>query len=351
MRRSYLSLHHESRSIGGRARHFIAIFERRSHSATPSSEPAPFCVPNPAPDSATSVSSQDRQLEISGGWSPGDCSIQVNDPKSTVVDGNDSWGMFMFLLGSAGNNARLRLHNLTISGSNQDFQFGRGAGVNATGFQYLHGKVEIDRVIFSDHHCVGTESAGCALNLSFGIKDAVVRNSLFHHNGAASAAAIRVWVSEDIQPSIRLHNNTFVNNFAEGGQEAAASAMVVLGSDNTVLMYNNILFHNHVLSGSSPVPDIARPSGAILGKHNNIAASAVTWTPDTTGNRSIEPVFAGRANDYRLRGDSPLRDVGFYAGWPTHGLLELGGGPRVLGPTIDLGAFESDVLFNSGFGD
>lgn len=298
------------------------------------------------------MSSKDRSLEISGGWDPVDCSSQVLDPGSTRIEANGSFGLFQALIGSAGGNARLRVHNLTLSGGSSDSTIARGLGLNVSGFQYDHGKVEIDRVVFADHHCSAAESWGCALNLSFGIKEVVVRNSLFHHNSAGGAAAIRAWVTEDIQPVFRLHNNTIVDNYAHAPHVASASAVEFQGADNIILMYNNILFGNRTLNGATPLPDIARPaSGAILGKHNTIAASAVTWTPDTSGNRSIPPVFAGRADDYRLRGDSPLRDAGFFAGAPTHGALELGGGTRVLGPTIDLGAYESDVLFNAGFGD
>jgi len=298
------------------------------------------------------VSSKDRSLEISGGWDPVDCSSQVLDPGSTRIEANGSFGLFQALIGSAGGNARLRMHNLTLSGGSSDSTVARGLGLNVSGFQYVHGKVEIDRVVFADHHCSAAQSRGCALNLSFGIKEVVLRNSLFHHNSAGGAAAIRVWVTEEIQPVLRLHNNTIVDNYAHAPDQAAASAVEFLGGNDTILMYNNILFGNPTLNAPTPLPDLARdPAGPILGKHNTIAASTVTWTPDTSGNRAIPPVFAGRADDYRLRGDSPLRDAGFNAGWPTHGLLELGGGPRVLGPTIDLGAFESDVLFNAGFGD
>lgn len=300
----------------------------------------------------TYVSSKDRSLEISGGWDPQDCSSQVLDPAGTRIEAGGSFGLFNLLIGSSGGNALLRIHNLTLSGGYSDSSVARGLGINVHGFMYVHGKVEIDRVVFADHHCDHGQSRGCALNLSPGLKEVTIRNSLFHHNSAGGAAAIRAWVSVGIQTVFRLHNNTLVDNYAHAPDQAASSAIEFTGDTDTILMYNNILFHNPTLNAPIPLPDLARdPAGAILGKNNTIAASAVTWTPDTSGNRSIPPVFAGRVDDYRLRGDSPLRDSGFNAGWPTHGLLELGGGPRVLGPTIDLGAYESDVLFNAGFGD
>lgn len=298
------------------------------------------------------MSSKDRSLEISGGWDPQDCSSQVLDPAGTRIEAGGSFGLFNFLIGSAGGNARLRIHNLTLSGGYSDSPVARGLGISVNGFMYVHGKVEIDRVVFADHHCDHAQSRGCALNLSSGLKEVVVRNSLFHHNSAGGAAAIQAWVTEDIQPAFRLHNNTIVDNYAHAPDQAAASAIEFLGASDTIRMYNNIVFGNAKLDSPTPLPDLARgPAGAILGRNNNIAAAAVTWTPDTSGNRSIAPVFAGRVDDYRLRGDSPLRDAGYYTGASTHGLLELGGGPRLLGPTIDLGAFESDVLFNAGFGD
>lgn len=298
------------------------------------------------------TSSKDRSLEISGGWDPVDCSSQVLDPGSTRIEANGSFGLFHALIGSAGGNARLRIHNLTLSGGQSDATVARGLGLSVSGFQYVHGKVEVDRVVFADHHCSHAQTRGCALNFSFGLKEVVVRNSLFHHNSAGGAAAIQAWVTEAIQPVFRLHNNTLVDNYAHAPDQARASAVEFLGGTDTIRMYNNILFGNPTLNSPTPLPDLARdPAGAILGKNNSIAASAVTWTPDTSGNRSVAPVFAGRADDYRLRGDSPLRDAGHYTGASTHGLLELGGGPRLLGPTVDLGAFESDVLFNAGFGD
>lgn len=298
------------------------------------------------------LSSKDRALEISGGWDPQNCSSQVLDPASTRIEAAGSFGLFNVIIGSAGGNARLRMHNLTLSGGHSDSQVARGLGINVSGFMYVHGKVEIDRVVFADHHCSHAQSRGCALNFSSGIKEVTVRNSLFHHNSAGGAAAIRAWVTEDIQPVFRLHNNTVVDNYAHAPDQALASAIEFHGASDTLLMYNNIVFGNPTLNSATPLPELGRSAaGAILGKHNNLASSTVTWTPDTSGNRSIPPVFAGRADDYRLRGDSPLRDAGLYYGWPIHGQLELGGGPRVLGPTIDLGAYESDVLFNAGFGD
>ena len=65
-----------------------------------------------------------------------------------------------------------------------------------------------------------------------------------------------------------------------------------------------------------------------------------TPRPSGTGNIDTEPVFINRvASDYRLATNSPCVNAGTNQDWMA-GATDLGGAPRLVGPAVDMGAYE-----------
>ncbi len=141
-------------------------------------------------------------------------------------------------------------------------------------------------------------------------------NCLFFLNSAPSGSAMR---NNDPDPMIRT--STFANN--QGG------AAIRSRRGSSPNLENSIVFGNGggSLSGdatSSPVVSYSDIEGGFPG----------------TGNLNLDPLFVDPANDdYHLAASSPCIDAGFNdPGLPT---TDLDGGPRIVGGTVDMGAYEA----------
>ncbi|NLC80656.1 MAG: hypothetical protein GX748_05685, partial [Lentisphaerae bacterium] len=97
-------------------------------------------------------------------------------------------------------------------------------------------------------------------------------------------------------------------------------------------LYNSIIFGNtdvDVESGTATVVTNCCTGGGLSPGEGNIAA---------------DPLFVDAANgDYRLRADSPCRDTGDVIFTFEPEGTDFAGGPRVIGPQVNMGAFESCV--------
>ena len=85
-------------------------------------------------------------------------------------------------------------------------------------------------------------------------------------------------------------------------------------------------------------------------EHNDIGTLLGTPDPGSVNNLSVDPGFVG-GGDYHLVDGSPAINVGW--NFPAGGLpvQDLEGAPRIQGSVVDLGAYESPVLFVDGFDD
>lgn len=66
------------------------------------------------------------------------------------------------------------------------------------------------------------------------------------------------------------------------------------------------------------------------------------------GNMNVDPGYVGDLN-LRLAPGSPLVDAGIERYGVTIPVNDMDGLPRVVGPAIDIGAFERQTLFDDGF--
>jgi hypothetical protein len=65
----------------------------------------------------------------------------------------------------------------------------------------------------------------------------------------------------------------------------------------------------------------------------------------------LDPLFVG-AGDYHLQPTTPARDAGNDLQVPADITHDLGGAARIIGPAVDIGAYERpDSLFADGFED
>jgi hypothetical protein len=139
-----------------------------------------------------------------------------------------------------------------------------------------------------------------------------------------------------------LHADVLSNTLADNDTGFVASAAAGASVDgvlaNTVVADN--VTHGVVIGASV--------TGGFTNEHNLVFGNGPSDFTAGPGTVQADPSFAG-AGDFRPRGDSPVRDAGntaFAAGIST----DLDGAPRVVGPAIDIGAWEiGDSIFADGF--
>jgi hypothetical protein len=112
---------------------------------------------------------------------------------------------------------------------------------------------------------------------------------------------------------------------------------------------NNIVWNNNTDTGGSDFGVVA----ANMRRTNDIGVIMSGSTAGTvSGERSVEPKFQPCGIfclAFELTRASPLVDVGTdVAPWDT---ADLAGKPRTIGPQVDIGAFENDLIFADGFGN
>lgn len=155
------------------------------------------------------------------------------------------------------------------------------------------------------------------------------------------------WSSEDVPTQI--YNNTFRSNTGSGQYPA------VLESTSSNVLPGTVV-RNNIFMANSGMPDVRNFSATALVFSNN----RITGTPGAgviaLNNTTVDPKFAS-ASSGELQPDSPMRDLGAMNSSVASvvGNTDRNGATRVMGDTIDLGAYEvqaqqlSDPLFASSF--
>ena len=265
-------------------------------------------------------------LAFSGRWNAG-CSAQSAGGASTL---NGSGGRQILQLSFAGGT------DVTIA----DLAFVNGFAAFGTsgGIVDIAGgrNVTIERSQFYGHEMQNGEAP---LHVEAGgIGSGVaLRNNLVSGNVARGITGVYI---RALQGSADVTGNTIVAN--ESSIPCPCSALNYGGTSSYTLA-NNLVWGNE---GGDVFINATNP----LHLHNDIgdvAAGSNTPGAGSSGDLSVDPAFV--ADGVHLRPGSPLVNAGFDAVPGGTGELDGGRGERRIGAAVDIGAFETDVLFRDGF--
>ena len=287
-----------------------------------------------------------HNITLSGGYYDffGGClADSMPDPTLTVLSGGDASTVLRITL-LAGTSGSVTITTLTFAHGKETFN-GYGGGLTVLASGAIGGNVLIDRNVF-DHNtntaAIGT-SAGLAVSTGGVI---TVRNNLFANNTANVSSAMNLYNSTG---HAYVTNNTMAYNVLTAAPVGNASVIYSgAGAAYSVFVNNIIVFVN------SDVGDDIALNGRMTLIDNDFGAS--NGAPDATsiGNVAVDPKFVDGPNgNFRLKPGSSLINVGddttssFLGGISAY---DLDGDMRTVGTAIDIGAYESDVLFADGFG-
>lgn len=162
-------------------------------------------------------------------------------------------------------------------------------------------------------------------------------NNLIHDNGSGSGSAcssnnlrgtVNLETVENSDATFTVLNNTIVNNGEGGG--------ICLGYSGSLLAYNNILYGNSGADFYTDAGTTALLVDNVIGTHNyqGLATQLGTLTGNPKLNASFHPIESPPSPAINS-GDNDVP-----GGLPAH---DLDGDPRVVGSTVDRGAYESNV--------
>lgn len=288
---------------------------------------------------AYNYSDESATLEISGGWTSG-CGLRLPGLRSTIDGELQRPGL---MLGGT-----LDVRGTVIV---RNMQFVRGLSLNderAGGLTINRGyDIVVESNLFREntHRHASGVAAGGLFALSEGSLS--VRGNLFVDNDADTPVSIAAGAASlhcyGISVLGAFINNTVVGNSADLGAAADIGGVRVYGFSNcSWKVINNVLWDNAGLDLSIDV------ANTVL-RFNDIADRGGSVPPaNDAGNLSVDPRFKSDT-DLRLQRLSPLVDAG--TNTPDGGLpsASFDGGPRKVGPRVDMGAYELERLFANGF--
>lgn len=300
-----------------------------------------------------------RSFRISGAWNAG-CTQQaeqITAVNSTVIDGQDAVGVFLFM-GLSATNPISQISTVRVD----RIQIARGRSIHANPLLRFSGcfafgleggnsdpnaqsnfAFEFDRVRME--LC---EHGGLTLDSHAG---ASVRNSFFLGNTGPSASALAL---SSNRGGATVYNNTFRNNVLTGTSHAATVRL--LGSPWKYFS-NNLVAENAHPAGAVAADLLA--DGTTFVRNNRLVhvVGDLGSLPHLLHNTQVAPGFLNTWNP-RLSPGSALRDLGNTAAHhPGVGSRDFDGNARVQGAAVDIGAHELeplvpppvDTLFANGF--
>ena len=200
-----------------------------------------------------------------------------------------------------------------------------------------------------------------------------VNNSLFYNNTAAdvgsndgfSGSSFYIGANNGSTANAEITNNTFSSNFDFGNNSPNDKGTVVLRRLSTTdvvtaEIHNNIFWNNYSdFSGLPTDKNIGMLNGINITSlnytHNNnnpgtFDLSTIVNSLTESDNLAVDPLFVDEANfDFSLQATSPMIDVGDDTKVPSEVTEDLAGNGRIVGSSVDLGAYEYVTLSNDNF--
>jgi hypothetical protein len=286
-------------------------------------------------DYATNQAGSDHKaLVLSGGFNAG-CTARTG---ATFLDGQEQ--VQPLRLSFTGADA-VTLDHLTLfrgmteagsyyGGNLQVYMYDQAGGAKLTidAVRFLYGNAEVN-------------TGGLYVT---GWGTVVVTNSLFAGNAAGQSPAASI----NLNGPLHFTSNTVTGNIVEGAEARPIFYANALGASH-FWFSDNIFWGNDNAQYDLSLYD----EGTYDLVSNDIGTySAVPLGAASGGNVSVDPQFDGcgfLCFDKPLKRTSPLVDAGNDA--PPGGLpaTDALGVPRVVGPHVDIGAYELDRLFADGF--
>ena len=186
---------------------------------------------------------------------------------------------------------------------------------------------------YSSYNDVSGYSTAFALGGGIYASAGTIRGCLISDNraGPNSFSAPHIYQSKGagIYGGATVVNCTIVSNNAVMGFNGNAQGGGIYGSGGSVV--NTIIFGNrvNVTGGSSN-------HYSTLNLFTNCCSIPL---PPGSNNLEADPIFAGE--EWRVASNSPCIDVGANQAWMA-GATDLDGNPRIVGGTVDMGAYEFD---------
>jgi hypothetical protein len=177
---------------------------------------------------------------------------------------------------------------------------------------------------------------GCTVSPAAVVR--ITNNTFVDNSSDTNGGAIAIWSAYDSGPTVSLHNNLF-----RGNQALGDGSDVYMDNDydnNFTVTPLSLVANNLALSGGGFATKLPVPPPAPGSNYDGI-------TP-----RFVDPEH----DDYRLSPISPMVDAGDNQA-PGQGPTDISGGARVVGGSIDVGAYEASgsepvpiLVFRDGFG-
>ena len=223
-------------------------------------------------------------------------------------------------------NGGVSIFGLTFQNGNPAQYAGGALNVSAPVGTY----VQIDNNIFAANRAA-TNQGGAIYVSSPGT--ILMRDNLFFGNQGTNT----IYLNNDGEAD--LNNNTIVGNLL--ANHAGLGALDLAGS-GTYNISNNLLWGNE---GN----DLYDQSGLANFYNNDIGVRDGLAPASESNDLSVDPQFSGILS-VRPGLESPLINAGLDTP-PLGGIgiLDLAFGERLVGQHVDIGAYESEVLFTNGF--
>lgn len=274
---------------------------------------------------------ESNYLKISGGWNA-DCSQQNGG--QTVLDGQSQTPLLTLI---SQQNSDLVVSDITFVNGN--------AAVNeydSALHVVTHGLAIVERNIFLANH---SQSAS-TITLQGQVGTVAINNLVVANE--SKYASVNLFCGDTADSQLLAAGNTIFNNTYTTFPPGGMSVQCTVGM---AYVANNILWGN---SGSDLY--LYLQNGGIATLYDNDIGVRIGFPPgpDSSGNFSAAPIFAGLLN-FHPASTSPTINrgrnciTGGIGCEAALGGIDLGGAPRIQSQRVDIGAYESDVLFYSGF--
>ena len=269
-------------------------------------------------------------FKLLGGYTA-NCASRTINPQNTTIDGNNQ-------VDSGINISTYFEANIYIEG----ITFTRlvGAGPHNRAFDLGNDNPGGDTAYFAIRHCRITRSSAAQVLYVEAPQMRLINSQISDNTVAAGGAAVYIKYALQADSSLALNNSTITNNSGVGVQIFADNDGHQ--SDRVSEVADNILWAN--AGGDLNLTEFNTAANSLLLHGNIIGSSAGTLPAGQNNNLASNPRFinAGAAN-YGLVATSPAINSGSAYQRYDFPSIDLAGDTRVIGTSIDRGAYESSI--------